>query len=91
MIAIYECVSSLEVETPMGRGNIWLVKDYGPGADTLYSVIIQDGKEQGMIFDFPNSEIRVSSNFTIGRGSWHELKGKIEEAPPSLDPKKDSH
>jgi hypothetical protein len=40
---VYEPKSYLDVETPMGRGNIWLVKDYGLEMDTYYTVVIREG------------------------------------------------
>ncbi len=76
-VTIYECNMPLEVITPMGPGHIWLVKDYGLEMNTLYSVIIKSGKMQGMIFDFSNSDIRVSKNYSLGRGQWSELKEKL--------------
>gem|GEM_PF-1053490 len=74
---IFEPKSYLDVETPMGRGNIWLVKDYGLEMDTFYSVVIREGDHQGQVFDFSNSDIRVTSNYTLHRGRWKELSARI--------------
>lgn len=77
---IYEPATYLDVETPMGRGNVWLVKDYGLEMDTFYTVIIREGEHTGQIFDFPNTDIRVTSNYTLHRGKWKDLAKRIESA-----------
>lgn len=80
---IYEPKTYLDVDTPMGRGNIWLVKDYGLEMDTYYTVVIRDGEHQGQIFDFSNADVRVGSNYTLHRGRWKELSTQIRESAGS--------
>ncbi|MBL8047163.1 MAG: hypothetical protein JNJ45_00635 [Chthonomonas sp.] len=77
---IYEPHSYLDVETPLGRGNVWLVKDYGLEMDTFYTVIIREGDHAGQIFDFSNSDVRVTANYTLHRGKWRDLAEKIRKA-----------
>lgn len=79
-VTIHECTSPIEVDTPMGRGTVWLIKDYGIEVDTHYTVIIKDGVMHGRIFDFPNWDIKVVNNYSCGRGEWSELKEKILQA-----------
>jgi len=74
---IFEPSTYLDVITPLGRGNVWLVKDFGLEMDTYYSVIIREGDHTGQIFDFSNSDIRVSPNYSLHRGKWNDLSEKI--------------
>lgn len=76
-VTIHEIQVPLEVISPMGKGLVWLVKDYGLEMDTMYSVIISEGSMEGMIFDFPNSDIKATKNYSLGRGAWKDLKTKI--------------
>ena len=82
---ILEPRTYLDVETPLGRGNIWLIKDYGLEMDTFYTVIIREGAHAGQIFDFPNSDIRVSANYSLHRGRWQDLSKKIGRSSSRLE------
>lgn len=47
------------------KGNAFAVIDYGPEADLIFVVILEDGQ----VWCVPNKEIRVASNWTLGRRS----------------------
>lgn len=79
---IHETMQSPEVTTPMGKGTIWLIKEYSEEAETLYSVVISEGEHRGCIFDFRNKDIRFDLNYSLGRGKWSELKRRFSEANP---------
>jgi len=79
-LTIHEIQMPIEVETPMGRGIIWLIKDYGIEMNTFYTVIINAGEMAGLVFDFSNSDIKVTKNYSLGRGSWQELRDKITKS-----------
>ena len=63
---IYEPHNRLEVDTPKGRGIVWIVIDYGHETDTIYTVIIDDS---GEMWQFTHKDLRVRQNITFGRGS----------------------
>ena len=63
-MVIFEPKNRLEVETPKGRGVIWLVTDYGHETDTIYTVIIN---KTGEFWQFTHKEIKSTDNFTFGR------------------------
>jgi hypothetical protein len=64
---ILEPKQSLEVETPKGKGRVWLVTDYGPETEKLFAVILY---ESGEIWEFTNKDVKATKNLTMGRGSW---------------------
>jgi hypothetical protein len=64
---IYEPQQPLEVDTPRGRGRVWLVTDYGAEIEKLFAVIIN---ENGEIWEFTNKDIKATKNITMGRGEW---------------------
>jgi hypothetical protein len=64
---IYEPRQPLEVDTPKGRGRVWLVTDYGGEIEKLFAVIIN---ESGEIWEFTNKDIKATKNTTMGRGKW---------------------
>lgn len=53
----------LEVDTPEGRGRIWLVTEYGAEIEKLFTVILNDGR----IWEFTNRDIKATSNITFHR------------------------
>ena len=61
---IYEPRQQIEVETPQGRGRIWLVTEYGSEIEKVFTVITYDCK----FWEFRNNEISATSNITMGRG-----------------------
>jgi len=61
---IYEPHNRLEVNTPRGKGTVWLVTDYGHETDTVYTVIID---KTGEMWQFTHKELRVRKNITFGR------------------------
>lgn len=75
---IFESKNFINVSTPMGRGNIWLIKDYGVEVQTLYTVIIREGEFKGKIFEFSNESITVENNYSLDRGTWAELRQLLD-------------
>ena len=65
---IYEPQQTLEVNTPKGRGRIWLVTEYGTEIEKIFTVIIN---ETGEIWEFGNQHIKATQNKTMGRGSFN--------------------
>lgn len=61
---IYELRNHVEVDTPKGRGSIWLVTEYGSETPKVFTCIINETKE---IWEFTNQQIRVTDNITFGR------------------------
>ena len=61
---IYEPNNRIEVDTPKGRGVIFLVTDYGYETDTIYTVIIDS---TGEFWQFTHKDIRAKNNLTFGR------------------------
>jgi hypothetical protein len=77
-VIILEVQQSLQVETPKGRGRVWLVTDYGCEIEKLFTVILD---ESGEIWEFTNKDVRATSNTTMGRKSCLQSKpSKVEEA-----------
>lgn len=62
-MTIFEPTNRLEVNTPKGKGIIWLVTDYGHETDTIYTVILDNGE----MWQFTHKDIKVRDNFTFGR------------------------
>jgi hypothetical protein len=63
---IYEPENRLEVNTPKGKGIVWLVTDYGHETDTIYTVIID---ETGEIWQYTHKDLLARNNITFGRNS----------------------
>jgi len=77
-MTILELKQHLEVETPKGRGRIWLVTEYGLEIEKVFTVILN---ANGEIWEFKNNDIRATRNRTIGRGDWHsQTQGSNEVA-----------
>ncbi len=68
-MTIFEPHEHLEVDTPKGRGRIWLVTEYGLEIEKVFTVILNDS---GEIWEFRNNDIRATKNRTIGRGGWDQ-------------------
>jgi len=61
---ILEVKQSIQVDTPKGRGRVWLVTEYGSEIEKVFTVILDD---TGEIWEFTNKEVRATSNVTMGR------------------------
>lgn len=61
---IFEPHNRVEVITPMGKGIIWLVTDYGHETDTIYTVILD---ETGQMWQFTHKDLVVRNNITFKR------------------------
>ena len=61
---IFEPHNRVEVTTPMGKGIIWLVTDYGHETDTIYTVILD---ETGQMWQFTHKDLVVRNNITFKR------------------------
>jgi len=57
-MTILEVQQSLQVETPKGRGRVWLV------IEKLFTVILDSS---GEIWEFTNKDVKATSNVTMGR------------------------
>ena len=77
MIA-FEFKEPLEVTTAYGDGYIWYMIDYGPHADTLYTIII---KETGECWQMCHKDFRVKTNTSLGIRKHYESPQK--KAGPS--------
>lgn len=60
---IIEVEQQIEVETPRGRGRIWLVTEYGSEIEKIFTVLLHNGE----IWEYKNNDIRLTSNITMGR------------------------
>jgi hypothetical protein len=60
---IFEPTNRLEVNTPKGKGIVWLVTDYGHETDTIYTVILDSGE----LWQFTHKDLIVRSNITFVR------------------------
>jgi hypothetical protein len=68
-IIIYEPRQELEVETPKGRGRIWLVTEYGSEIEKVFTVILNNG----LIWEFTNKDVVATKNITMGRYNVESL------------------
>ena len=62
-MTILEVKQGLEVDTPKGRGRVWLVTEYGMEIEKLFTIILYDGT----IWEFTNKDIVATDNTTMGR------------------------
>ncbi|MGY8766579.1 MAG: hypothetical protein ACKVI5_06940 [Nitrospinaceae bacterium] len=62
---ILELKQQVEVNTPKGRGRLFLVTEYGSEIEKVFTVILYNGQ----IWEFTNNDITATSNFTMGRKS----------------------
>ena len=58
----------LYVSTPKGSGQLWLVTDYGQEIEKIFTVILENGE----LWEFKNSDIKIDENLTMGRGKWQK-------------------
>lgn len=67
---IYEPREHLEVETPKGRGRIWLVTEYGSEMEKVFTVIINDTME---FWEFKNNQVKGRPNCTMSGYPNHRI------------------
>lgn len=72
----------LEVTTAYGDGYIWYMIDYGPHADTLYTVII---KETGECWQMCHKDFRVKTNTSLGIRKQYASPTKSAAASPEKE------
>ena len=60
---IIEVQQQIEVETPRGKGRIWLVTEYGSEIEKLFTILLHNGE----IWEYKNNDITLTSNTTMGR------------------------
>tara|TARA_R110000851_G_scaffold111813_2_gene235566 strand:+ start:209 stop:409 length:201 start_codon:yes stop_codon:yes gene_type:complete len=58
-----ELIQQVEVDTPKGRGRLFLVTEYGSEIEKVFTIILYNGQ----IWEFTNKDITVTSNITMGR------------------------
>ena len=61
---VLELQQQIEVDTPKGRGRLFLVTEYGSEIEKVFTVILYNGQ----IWEFTNNEVTATPNFTMGRG-----------------------
>ena len=66
---IYEPRQGLEVNTPKGRGRVWLVTEYGTEIEKVFTIILNNGQ----IWEFTNKVIFATDNTTMGRQSDKQI------------------
>ena len=62
-MTIIELQNRVEVETPKGRGIIWLCTDYGTETPKVFTVI----QDSGLIWEWQPKDIKVKDNITFNR------------------------
>jgi hypothetical protein len=62
---IIEVEQQIEVETPRGRGRIWLVTEYGSEIEKIFTILLHNGE----IWEYKNNDIKLTSNITMGRSN----------------------
>lgn len=65
----YEFKGDYEVETPHGKGLLFMSTNYGANCSTTFTVILHTG----YLVECQMSEIRFGRNFTFGRGNKKDL------------------
>jgi|TARA_R110002012_G_scaffold264441_2_gene447777 hypothetical protein len=64
---IYEPRQQLQVNTPKGKGRVYLITEYGTEIEKIFTVIID---ATGEIWEFGNQDINATRNKTMGRGEF---------------------
>lgn len=67
---IYEPNNRVEVETPKGKGFIWLVTEYGTETSKIFTVI----QDNGEIWEWQPRDLIVKQNITFQR--YEERRSK---------------
>ncbi len=65
-----ELRQQVEVETPRGRGRLFLVTDYGSEIEKIFTVVLYNGT----MFEYPIDKIRLTQNITMARESQVHVK-----------------
>jgi hypothetical protein len=60
---ILEIENRVEVETPKGKGFIWLCTEYGTETSKVFTVI----QDNGLIWEWQPKDIKVKDNITFNR------------------------
>tara|TARA_R110001583_G_scaffold187117_1_gene348197 strand:+ start:253 stop:453 length:201 start_codon:yes stop_codon:yes gene_type:complete len=63
MISILELQQQVWVDTPKGRGRLYLVTEYGSEIEKVFTVILDNGE----IWEFTNEYIKATDNITFSR------------------------
>jgi len=63
LISQLELRQQVEVDTPKGRGRLFISKDYGTEIESVFVVILYNGE----IWEFTNHDIKTTDNITMGR------------------------
>jgi hypothetical protein len=63
MISQLELRQQIEVDTPKGRGRLFISKDYGTEIESIFVVILYNGE----FWEFRNDQIRATANITMKR------------------------
>lgn len=62
-MTIIELQNRVEVETPKGKGFLWLCTDYGTETSKVFTVI----QDSGLIWEWQPKDIKVKDNITFNR------------------------
>lgn len=60
---ILEIQNRVEVDTPKGKGVIWLVTEFGTETSKVFTVI----QDSGQIWEWQPKDLKVKDNATFGR------------------------
>ena len=60
---ILELEQQVRVDTPKGKGRVWLVTEYGSEIEKVFTVILDNSQ----VWEFRNDQIRATSNITFDR------------------------
>lgn len=62
-MTIIELQNRVEVETPEGKGFVWLCTDYGTETSKVFTVI----QDSGLIWEWQPKDLKVKDNITFNR------------------------
>ena len=60
----------MRVDTPKGKGRVWLVTEYGSEIEKVFTVILDNSQ----VWEFRNDQIRATSNITFDRQYKEEIE-----------------
>jgi hypothetical protein len=67
---ILELEQQVRVDTPKGKGRVWLVTEYGSEIEKVFTVILDNSQ----VWEFRNDQIRATSNITFDRQYKEEVE-----------------
>ena len=67
---ILELEQQVRVDTPKGKGRVWLVTEYGSEIEKVFTVILDNSQ----VWEFRNDQIRATSNITFDRQYKEEIE-----------------